>query len=226
MMSRFEIGKIAGIPIFLDMMFVLILMFFTLPYFTAGNSQLVSAGIVIIIGLMASILLHELGHALAGRLFNAHVTHIELTGIGGLAHFERSLPPSVIARSVIFLAGPAVNLALWLGLGTLAAWSIETDKAMLSLPLLSLASANFYLLCFNLLPAFPLDGGHTLDALLGKPLGSIRAVRVVATLGVGVAVLLGLSGIPGVNVFRLMLAFFLFQANWEALKSAGGWGGR
>lgn len=226
MMSRFEIGKIAGIPIFLDMMFVLILMFFTLPYLTSGSSQGVSAGIVIMIGLMASILLHELGHAFAGRLFNAHVTHIELTGIGGLAHFERSLPPAVLPRTVIFLAGPAVNLALWWGLGVASAWAIDTGKQMLALPLFSLSVANLYLLIFNLLPAYPLDGGHTLDAWLGKPLGTMRAVKIVATLGVVVAGLLALSAIPTVSLFQLLLAFFLFQANWEALQSAGGWGKR
>ena len=64
-------------------------------------------------GILLSILLHELGHAFAGRLFNAHVSHIELTGLGGITHFERSLPASVLARSVIYLAGPAVNLGLW-----------------------------------------------------------------------------------------------------------------
>lgn len=226
MMSRFELGRIAGIPVFLDMMFVLVLLFFTLPYFTSGDSQLVSAGVVILIGLMLSVLLHELGHALAGRLFNAHVSHIDLTGIGGVAHFERSLPSSVLARTVIFLAGPAVNMGLWLGLGYLAVEAIDSGKAMLGRPLFSLASANFYLLCFNLLPAYPLDGGHTLDAWLGKPFGSLRAARAVAILGVVIAVLLAVSGITSGDLWRVLLAFFLYQANWEALQSAGGWNGR
>src|ERR1044072_9378262 len=114
MFTRIEIGRIAGIPIFLDMMFVLVLLIFTFPYFTAGTLQMMSAGFLIIVGLMLSILLHELGHAFAGRLFDAHVSHIELTGLGGVAHFERSLPRSAFQRSVIFLAGPAVNLALWI----------------------------------------------------------------------------------------------------------------
>ena len=120
MFSRMEIGRIAGITIYLDMMFVLVLLFFTYPYFTAGNTQMMSAGLVIIVGLLLSILLHELGHAFAGRLFRAHVSHIELTGLGGIAHFERSLPRSALARSVIYLAGPAVNWGLWQGLGWLA----------------------------------------------------------------------------------------------------------
>ncbi len=100
MFSRFEIGRIAGIPIYLDMMFVLVLLFFTYPYFTSGSTQAMSAGFVIVVGLLLSILLHELGHAFAGRLFKAHVSHIELTGLGGLAHFERSCrPPFSLAPS-------------------------------------------------------------------------------------------------------------------------------
>src|SRR5262249_14879928 len=108
-----ELGRIAGIPIYLDMMFVLVLLIFTYPYFPAGSTQAMSAGFVIVVGLLLSILLHELGHAFAGRLFKAHVSHIDLTGLGGIAHFERSLPRSALARSVIYLAGPAVNFGLW-----------------------------------------------------------------------------------------------------------------
>jgi Zn-dependent protease len=92
MFARMEIGRIAGIPIYLDMMFVLVLIIFSYPYFTAGNTQLMSAGFIIVIGLLLSILLHELGHAFSGRLFQANVSHIELTGLGGVAHFERTLP--------------------------------------------------------------------------------------------------------------------------------------
>ena len=225
-MSRFELGRIAGIPIYLDMMFVLVLMFFTLPYFPSGNAQLVSAGVVVVIGLMLSILLHELGHAFAGRLFNAHVSHIDLIALGGVAHFERSLPPSVLARTVIFLAGPAVNLALLWGLEYLGTWSLQSAKPMLGLPLMHLASANYYLLIFNLLPAFPLDGGHTLEAWLGKIFGALPSVRVVGILGLGVAAFVALRALPGVDLWGLLLAFFLFQANWGALQSVGGWNGR
>jgi len=224
-MSRFEVGRISGIPIFLDMMFVLILILFSFRYFIAGDGQLFSAGIVIVIGLLLSILLHELGHAFAGRLFNAHVSHIELTGIGGVAHFARSLPPSVFPRTVIFLAGPAVNLALWYGLDFASASAGQAGKPMLAFALAQLASINSYLLFFNLLPAYPLDGGQTLDAWLGKIVGAIPAVKVVGTLGLLVGALVALISLPD-NFFGMLIAFFLLQTNWEALQSAGGWSGR
>ena len=221
MFSRIELGRIAGIDIYLDMMFVLVLLIFTYPYFTSGSTQAMSAGFIIIVGLILSILLHELGHAFAGRLFGARVSHIDLTGLGGVAHFERSLPASAFARSVIYLAGPAVNLALWQGLGTLTGEAMGMGRSMLALPLAVLASANFFLMCFNLLPAYPLDGGLTLDAWLGAILGPTWSVRIVAGLGLAVAVGLALYSLP-TGIFMLFVALFLAQANWEALRSVGG----
>jgi Zn-dependent protease len=222
MLTRMELGRIAGIPIYLDMFFVLVLLLFTYPYFTSGNTQMMSAGFIIVIGLLLSILLHELGHAFAGRLFNAHVSHIDLTGIGGVAHFERSLPSSAFARSVIYLAGPAVNLGLWYGLGALATDMVRGGNLMVAQPLLVLAWANYVLLIFNLLPAYPLDGGRTLDAILGAVLGGVWATRIVATLGLIVAAGVAYYALP-TNFFMLLIAFFLAQANWEALQSIGRW---
>jgi Zn-dependent protease len=198
-----------------------VLLVFSYPYFTSGNTQLMSAGFVIIIGLLLSILLHELGHAFVGRLFKAQVSHIELTGLGGIAHFERSLPASAFARSMISLAGPAVNLVLWLALSELANGAI--GSGMVALPLAVLASANFFLMVFNLLPAYPLDGGHTLDAWLGAIFGPIWATRIVASLGLVVAVLVGLYALPQTAIFLLLVALFIAQANWEALRGVGGW---
>jgi Zn-dependent protease len=222
MFSRIELGRIAGIAIYLDMFFVLVLLLFTSRYFTSGDTQMMSAGLVIVVGLLLSILLHELGHAFAGRLFKANVSHIDLTGLGGVAHFERSMPRSVLARSAIYLAGPAVNWGLWQGLGVLAGGAAASGNPMLALPLAVLASANFFLLCFNLLPAYPLDGGHTLDALLGAVLGPTWSVRIVACLGLIVAFGVAYYALPS-GIFMLFVAFFLVQANWDALQSVGGW---
>jgi Zn-dependent protease len=220
MPTRMEIGRIAGIPIYLDMFFVLVLLIFTYPYFTAGSTQAMSAGFVIVIGLLLSILLHELGHAFAGRLFGARDAHNELTGLGGVAQFERSLPNSVFARTVIYLAGPAVNLLLWLGLDALLGQTIQSGKSMLAVPIAVLAWANFALLVFNLLPAYPLDGGHTLDAWLGALFGSAWATRIVATLGLIVAAGLVYIALPSA-FFLMLIALFLGMANWQALQDVG-----
>jgi Zn-dependent protease len=223
MFTHFEIGRIAGIPIYLDMMFVLVLLVLTYPYFAGGTSQAISAGFIIVVGLLLSILLHELGHAFAGRLFRAHVSHIELTGLGGLAHFERSLPRSVFARSVIYLAGPAVNLGLWYGLGALTVQSLRAGAPMLADPLWTLAYWNFVLMVFNLLPAYPLDGGHTLDAWLGRLLGPLWSVRIVAGLGLLCAAGIAVLALQSVAIFMLLVALFLAMWNWQKLQSVGGW---
>jgi Zn-dependent protease len=222
MFTRMEIARIRGIPIYLDMMFVLVLVVFSYPYFTSGNTQLMSAGFVVIVGLLASILLHELGHAFAGWIYSAPVSHIELTGLGGVAHFERSLPVSAMKRSVIYLAGPAVNLLLWIGLDFLAGEAVGAGAPMVALPLAVLSYSNFLLMCFNLLPAYPLDGGHTLDAWLGAIVGPQWATRVVACLGLLVAVMLVWWAFPS-GFFLMLVALFIGMANWQALQSIGRW---
>src|SRR5262245_46642390 len=224
MLTRLEIGRIAGIPIYLDMMFVLVLLLFTHPYFTGGSTQAMSAGFVIIVGLLLSILLHELGHAFAGRLFKAHVSHIELTGLGGVAHFERTLPRSVLARTIIYLAGPAVNLGLWYGFYALARQAALAGAPDLVGPLVTLAFFNYILLIFNLLPAYPLDGGWTLDAWLGRLLGPVWSVRIVASLGLVVAAgLIVFWALPAREVFLGFIAIFLGITNWQHLQGVGGW---
>jgi stage IV sporulation protein FB len=222
MFMRLELGRIAGMTIYLDMMFVLVLLFFTYPYFTAGSTQAMSAGFVIVVGLLLSILLHELGHAAAGALFGARVSYIELTGIGGVAHFERSLPRSTLARSVIYLAGPAANFVLWHAFDALESGAIVSGNRMLALPLDVLGSSNFVLMLFNLLPAYPLDGGNTLDAWISGLLGPVWAARIVAVLGLIVALGVALYALP-TGVFLLFVALFLAQANWVALNNAGRW---
>jgi Zn-dependent protease len=222
MFARIEIARIGGIPIYLDMMFVLVLIIFSYPYFTTGNTQLMSAGFIIVVGLLLSILLHELGHAFAGWLFRAPVSHIELTGLGGIAHFERSLPISAFTRSVIYLAGPAVNLLLWLVLDFVAGEAAASGNPMVALPLAVLSYSNFLLMCFNLLPAFPLDGGHTLDAWLGALIGGQWATRIVACLGLIVAAFLAYWAFPNA-IFLMLVAFVIGMANWQALQSLGRW---
>ena len=222
-MYRFELGRIGGIPIYLDMFFVLVLILFTYPYFTTGSTEAMSAGFVIIVGILISILLHELGHAFAGRLFKAQVSHIELTGIGGIAHFERSLPASVFARTVIYLAGPAANLALWWGFGELSGLAAANGVVLLAVPFLVLASTNLFLAIFNLLPAYPLDGGLTLDAWLAALLGPYWATRIVGGLGIVIALFVAMWALKGGMFFMLFVAFFIGQASWEAFQAASRW---
>jgi Zn-dependent protease len=227
MNSRIELGRIAGIPIYLDMFFVLVLVIVSSRYFTGGDTQLMSAGLLIIAGIFGSILLHELGHAAAARLFNTRVTHIELTGLGGVAHFGSSLPRGVIPRVIIYLAGPAANVALYYAFANLATMPVAAAP-MLMIVLYQLATINLYLAIFNLLPAYPLDGGHTLDAILGGVFGGIWAQRIVSVLGLCIAAAVtffAIQSLPG-SIFLLLIAFIIGEQNWSAFKQVGGFGRR
>ncbi len=225
MTTRFELGRIGGVPIFVDMLLVLILILFSHRYFTSGDTQLMSAGILIIIGILASILLHEVGHMLAARIWKVGTDEIEIGGLGGVARFSSSLPRSVLAQTVVFLAGPFANLLLWQGFSALTTEAWALGKPMLGIALATLASINFWLLVFNLLPSYPLDGGRTLDAWLHPVLGPIWSVRIVAGLGLAVTALVVWMALP-TNFWLLFVAFALFQSNWAALDSVGGFGGR
>ncbi len=223
MNSHIELFRIAGIPVYLDLMFILLLLLVFAPgYFASGSTEMMSIGIVVLVGLVISILLHEFGHAFAARLFGIGVRHIELTGLGGLAQFERSLPPSVFIKSVIFLAGPAVNVALWFIFGWLSTTMTTPGGQLIGVALATLSGYNLYLAIFNMLPAFPLDGGQTLNAWLDWPLGPQRSIMVVAALGILVAIWVAYTSLPA-SFFGLLLAFFLFQNNWMAWQNSGRW---
>ena len=224
MNSHMELGRIAGIPIYLDLMFIALLLLFGYPYFTTGDPQAMSVGLLFIAGLLLSILLHEFGHAIVARCFGVKTREIELTGLGGVARFANALPRSALKQALIFLAGPAVNLALWYGLENAAVNSFGLGKPFVSETLATLAFANFWLLVFNLLPAFPLDGGRTVEALVNPLAGAAWAVRIVAVLGLlctaGCVWFAIASGRPRLGL--LLLAYVLYQHNWQALQSVGG----
>jgi Zn-dependent protease len=223
--TQIDLGRIFGMPLRLDPFFVLVLVLLNAHYWKGGDPQLMSLGFVICVGILASILLHELGHALVGRLFGAEVTQIELGGFGGATYFTRSLSASVVARTAIYLAGPAANLALWKGLEGLATSGVLPARPMLYSAVFTLAMINMYLLVFNLLPAYPLDGGNVLDAWLGKLLGHTWSVRIVGGLGILVAVACAVFALPS-NIWMLIVALSIFMANWTALQSVGGFRGR
>jgi Zn-dependent protease len=224
-MGRIELFRISGIPIYLDIFFILIAVLFTWPYWSAGGSTGMSAGFVLVLGLFVSILLHELGHAWAGRWFGIGAQAIELNGLGGLCYFDRSLPARVLPRTVIGLAGPFANLVLWQVFDVAAAVAQDGGGGMLAMVLRQLAYVNLLLLIFNLLPAFPLDGGKVLEAWLAPIFGPAWSVRVVAVLGLAVAAWLLMRSFPG-SLFMVMLAVLLAIANWQMLQSVGGFGRR
>ena len=227
-MGSIELFRIGRIPIHVSFWFVALVALYTKPFWQSGNSQMISAAFVLAVGLFVSILLHELGHALAGRLFRVDTSFIELNGIGGLCHFERSLPASVVARSVIGLAGPAANLLLWLLLAQLARVEVfASGSGLVPFVLAQLAWVNKLLFIYNLLPAFPLDGGNVLAALLAPILGPIWSRRLVAVLGLLVSAWIAYYAWPGIfqlmppsSIWMLLIAMFLGFLNYQVLSES------
>jgi Zn-dependent protease len=223
--TQIELGRLFGIPVRLDMLFILVLVLLNAHYWRGGDPQMMSIGFVVCVGILLSILLHELGHALVGRLFGADVAAIDLGGFGGTTYFTRSLSASVLVRTAVYLAGPAANLAIWKGIEWLVSSGYVPARPLLLTALMTIAVINMYLLVFNLLPAYPLDGGQTLDAWLGRLVGHTWSVRIVGGLGVLISVACAVFAFPS-NFWMLIVAFALFQANWSAVQSVGGWRGR
>ncbi len=223
-MGRIGLFRIGGIPIYLDFLFVVLIALWSSGYWASGSSTGISAAFVLCAGVFISILLHELGHAWAGRIWGVHTREIELNGLGGICIFERSLPASVLARTVVSLAGPLANLILWQAFSWGSDWARGNGGGMLALVLGHLAMVNWLLLIFNLLPAFPLDGGKVVEAWLAPILGPAWSVRVVAVLGLAVAIWLVLHMWP--SPWALVLGALLAWTNWQMLDSVGGFGRR
>ncbi len=201
MRISWKLGRIAGIDVFLHPTFLLIL----IPGVAPGLSPL------LIIALFGCVVLHELGHALMARRFGIETRDITLYPIGGVARLER-MPRAPGAELMIALAGPAVNFAIVAGLMALDFLGIggmDSDTS-LSPFLSSLMLLNLVLGLFNLIPAFPMDGGRVLRALLSGWIGRVRATSIAATIGRVLAVAFGAYSLAYFNFFQVALAAFIY----------------
>jgi Zn-dependent protease/CBS domain-containing protein len=211
-----KLGRFAGIDVYMHVTFLLLVAFFAWSaYAQSGTVAGAVQGVVYILALFGSVILHEFGHALTARRYHIPTRDITLYPIGGVARLER-MPDKPLEELWVALAGPAVNVVIaavlyvWLSLtgGLLPL----TQMNMLTGPLLQrLLYANIALVVFNLLPAFPMDGGRVLRALLALRLDYVQATQIAALLGQGMAVLFGFAGLFG-NPFLLFIAWFVWTA--------------
>ncbi len=201
MRMSWKLGRVAGIDLFLHPTFLLIL----IPGLTGGLSPL------FIVALFGCVVLHELGHALMARRFGIETLDITLYPIGGVARLRR-MPRAPGAELLIALAGPAVNFAIvagLLGLELLGIGGLESDLQLGGF-LASLMLVNLVLGLFNLIPAFPMDGGRVLRALLTGWVGRVRATTIAATIGRALALAFGVYSLLHGNLFQVALAAFIY----------------
>ena len=220
----FRLVTVAGIPIRLHLTFFLLLLFFAWVENLQGGDPLHI--VLLLLALFGCVLLHELGHSLAARLFGIKTRDITLYPIGGVA----SLTSMGKGHQEFWItaAGPAVNVVIAIGLYVIlqasGAWVpfIEwTSQAnahpeqnfIFQLPFLQqLCFYNVVLAVFNLIPAFPMDGGRLLRSLLSGIVGQGRATRFASLVGRGFAILFGIFGLLGGNFILVLVAIFIFFA--------------
>lgn len=208
----FEAG---GTAVRLHPTFFLLLIWVAAVHWIDGGAQAAARGVLFVAILFACVVLHEFGHILMARRFGIRTPDITLLPIGGVAAMER-MPEKPSEEILVALAGPAVNVVifavLFLILGRVAdVTSIGELEGTREGFLAQVAMANLALVIFNLIPAFPMDGGRVLRALLSMRYDRARATRLAATIGQALAIFIGVIGLMG-NPFLLLIAVFIFLA--------------
>ncbi len=210
-----RIGRIAGIGVYMHVTFLLLLAWVVTMHYLARRSIAdAMEGLIFILLLFAIIVLHELGHALTARRFGIRTRDITLLPIGGVARLER-MPDDPFQEFLVAVAGPAVNAVLAaIFYVLLVAAGRRVGAADLGMAGGSFASrmlwVNVFLAGFNMLPAFPMDGGRVLRALLAMRMDYLRATHIAATVGQGMAFLFGFIGLF-TNPFLVFIALFVWM---------------
>ncbi|HIK92680.1 MAG TPA: hypothetical protein EYG03_11955, partial [Planctomycetes bacterium] len=199
MSKSIRIGTAAGIPVFLHWTFLLIPAYIILSGLATGSPVFgMIADLTFVTAIFACVVLHELGHALAARRFGVRTRDIILMPIGGVARLEK-MPKHPREELIVAIAGPAVNVIIASVLLAITVPLIGVDGLMTPTSLGTslvgkVIAVNLAMIVFNMLPAFPLDGGRVLRALLSLGMGHLRATRIAAKVGQTMAVLLGVAG--------------------------------
>jgi Zn-dependent protease/CBS domain-containing protein len=211
---QWKLGTFAGIDVFVHATFLLLIGWIGYSHWLQyGTVAKVIEGILFILALFLCVVLHEYGHALTARRYGIKTRDITLYPIGGVARLER-LPDKPIEELWVALMGPAVNVVI----AALLFVYLYLTRGLVPLTDLTVASGSFLarlmtvnitLVLFNLIPAFPMDGGRVLRALLAMRMDYVRATQIAANVGQGLAFLLGLFGLFN-NPFLLFIAFFVW----------------
>ncbi|MGG5819870.1 site-2 protease family protein [Falsiroseomonas sp. HW251] len=208
------LGRVLGTEIRLHLTFLLLLAWIAVAHGMKGGAPAAVTGVVFICLLFGCVLLHEFGHVLAARRYGIATPDITLLPIGGVARLER-IPENPSEELVVALAGPAVNvviaLLLLLLLGGVPPMEALASPEDVDHPLLArLFWVNVTLVVFNLIPAFPMDGGRVLRALLGYRMGHRRATEIAASVGQVLAFGLGFLGLLGGAPLLVFVALFVW----------------
>jgi Zn-dependent protease/predicted transcriptional regulator len=224
-----RIGRFAGIDVYVHATFLILLAWVAFSHWQEEHSLSAAiGGVAFILALFACVVLHEYGHALTARRFGIRTRDITLLPIGGVARLER-MPDVPTQELWVALAGPAVNVVIAIVLFVvIEATGTMQDPGTLTVSrgsfLERLMIVNVFLSVFNLLPAFPMDGGRVLRAILAMRMDYARATQMAATVGQAMAFLFGLVGLF-TNPFLVFIALFVWigagqEASMTQMRSA------
>ena len=210
------IARIAGSEIRIHLTFLILLAWIGIAQYMAGGADAAVDSIAFVVAVFACVALHELGHALAARRYGISTPDITLLPIGGLARLSR-VPEKPSEEIVIAVAGPAVNIVIAIVLVVVFGARFEpVSMSEIENPtygfLTRLAVVNIFLVLFNLIPAFPMDGGRVLRAVLAYRLGRRKATELAARIGQALAFAFGFLGLIGGNVILVFIAIFVYLA--------------
>jgi Zn-dependent protease/CBS domain-containing protein len=214
-----QIARIRGVEVRIHATFVLLLAWIGLSAWAEGGSLAALGGVGFALLVFTIVVLHELGHAMAAQHYGIRTRDITLLPIGGIARLDR-IPEEPRAELVIATAGPAVNLALAAVLAAAAFGLgqplVPAEPTVSEMPLLArLVWINLSLGAFNLIPAFPMDGGRMLRAFLAMRMDHARATRIASRLGGILAIALGFFGLFTSAVLVLIAVFVWLGAAAE-----------
>jgi stage IV sporulation protein FB len=211
-----NIGSVAGTAVRIHLTFLLFLGWIFGAAYASGGSDAAWTSLIFIVLVFLCVLLHEFGHIFTARAFGVQTPDVVLLPIGGVARLER-IPEKPREEFLIAIAGPLVNVVIAGVLLLFAGADVSSNAAMAAvdntkIPMVDrLAAVNLFLALFNLIPAFPMDGGRVLRALLSTRLGFVRATEVAASIGQGFAFLLGFIGLF-YNPILIFIAIFVYLA--------------
>lgn len=209
----FRIIRVGGIDVRIHFTFLLLLAWIGWGSYAAGGAEVAIDGILMVLAVFGCVLLHEFGHAFMARAYGIHTPDITMLPIGGVARLER-MPEKPSQELAVALAGPAVNVVIAFFL--IAVMGYQFDWAAVSAldrPDIAfgdkIASVNVILVVFNMIPAFPMDGGRVLRSLLAMRKTYASATHLAARIGQGLALVFGFLGLFG-NPMLLFIALFVF----------------
>jgi Zn-dependent protease/CBS domain-containing protein len=215
-----NIGTIAGTVVRIHLTFLLFLAWIFVASYASGGAATAWYSVTFIVLIFLCVLLHEFGHIFTARAFGVPTPYVTLLPIGGVAQLER-IPEEPGQEFLIAIAGPLVNVVITIALVLLAGAHLQssavtaidnTQIAMID----RLAAVNLFIALFNMIPAFPMDGGRILRALLASRLGYVRATEIAASVGQFVAFALGFIGLMYSPILIFIAIFVYLAASAEA----------